>query len=250
MVVFLALAPVAEHAQPRGQVVAVGDDGAALAAGAEVLARVEAEATDIAEAAGAAALVLCTMRLGRVLDHDEAIGIGEREQGRHVGHAAMQMHRQDRPGSTGQHLGNGRRIERSRARLDIGQHRPGTCELDRRHGRDERHRCGHHLVARADAGGEQRHVQRRRASAHRNGMAGAAIAGKVRFEGLDLLAQHVAAAAQHARAGGLEILGQRAVLRLQIEQRDHDASRCGETLIGRPPCLIEWVASSRSSTMS
>ena len=79
VVVALFLAPVAQHADRSWHVlVVVGDDDAALAVGAEVLAGIEAEAAGHADAAGAAALVLGAVRLAGVLDDGNAVAVGDR----------------------------------------------------------------------------------------------------------------------------------------------------------------------------
>ncbi len=50
MVIALFLTPVAQHAHRLGLIVAVGDDDAPLAAGAEIFAGIEAEAAGCADA--------------------------------------------------------------------------------------------------------------------------------------------------------------------------------------------------------
>jgi hypothetical protein len=49
VVVFRSRPPIAQQRHAFGQIGAAGDGGAAFAVGAEVLARIEAEAADIAE---------------------------------------------------------------------------------------------------------------------------------------------------------------------------------------------------------
>ena len=68
---------------------------------------------------------------------------------------------------------------------------------DRRDGRDEGEGHGDHLVARADAGGEQRQVQRAGAGVDGDGVRRAAVGGEVALERRDLVAEHELAAVEH-----------------------------------------------------
>ena len=126
--VLLALAPVPQPACRLGQLRTVGDDRTALAAGAQVLAGVEAEAAEIADRADAAALVLGAMRLGRVLDHHQTVGVGEHDQLVHRRRRAVQMDRHDRSGP--------RRSRRGRPAPGRGCASAGRCRpapASRRH---------------------------------------------------------------------------------------------------------------------
>src|SRR3569623_3051927 len=69
------LPPVAQHAHLFHLLVIVGDDHAAFAVSAEVLAGIEAEAAGDADAAGALPLVFGTVRLARILYHRNAVRV-------------------------------------------------------------------------------------------------------------------------------------------------------------------------------
>src|SRR5512132_4448261 len=90
MAIPLGLSPVAQSPNAPCHLVVIGDNGAALAAGAEVLARIEAEASEVAETAGAAACVLGAVRLRRIFDDDKTVRAGDLENGIHGGNPSMQ----------------------------------------------------------------------------------------------------------------------------------------------------------------
>ena len=94
----LLLTPVAQHAHRLRLLVVVGDDDAALATGAEVLARIEAEAAGQADAAGARASIFSAVRLAGILDDGNAVALGDRRDRVHVGHLAVEMDGHDRLG--------------------------------------------------------------------------------------------------------------------------------------------------------
>ena len=66
--------------------------------------------------------------------------------------------------------------------LDVDEDRPWRRRSDRRHGGDEGERHGDDLVARPDAGGEQRQVQGARAGVDGDRVLGAAIGGELALE--------------------------------------------------------------------
>src|SRR5262249_57969192 len=74
------LAPVAKRSDRARQLGVVRHDRTALAVGAQVLSRVEAEAAEVAERADTAALVLRAVRLARVLDHLQAVPGGDLQE--------------------------------------------------------------------------------------------------------------------------------------------------------------------------
>ena len=79
----LALMPVPAHA--RGERVVGGEHHAAVAEPAQVLGRVEREAAGAPEGARGHAVVARADRLRRVLDHPEAMALGERAERRACG---------------------------------------------------------------------------------------------------------------------------------------------------------------------
>src|SRR5687767_1224650 len=73
----------------------VGGDGAAVAVGAEVLRRVEAEGRGVPPRARASAFESRAVRLRRVLDDEEAAARGEIADRLKVGHLPVEVHGDD-----------------------------------------------------------------------------------------------------------------------------------------------------------
>ena len=129
----------------------------------ELLVGVEAERGRVAAAADRGPVgVSGPERLAGVLHDREAVGL---ERG-HVGRVAEDVHRQQRGGAVGDRGRGGRGIEVERARVDVGEHRPGVLVEDRVGRGDERERRGHDLVAGLDADRAQPEVQRGGAGGH------------------------------------------------------------------------------------
>src|SRR5205814_357812 len=62
---------VAELSQPTGGVVRIGEDGASVTVGPEVLPRVEARPGDVPDRPGRSTVLFGALRLGRILDNGE-----------------------------------------------------------------------------------------------------------------------------------------------------------------------------------
>ena len=97
LVVVLRLHAV--HAQLhelRGQRFVVGDAGAGITEGAEVLGGEERQAADVADGAGAPALrVFGADGLRGIFDDAQAVTARDLHDARHVGHLAVQVHGHD-----------------------------------------------------------------------------------------------------------------------------------------------------------
>ena len=127
-----------------------GRDRAALAAGAEVLAGIEAEAAHFAEGPGPHAAAFGAMGLRRVLDDGEPVPPRDLRDRVHVGEPAVQVH-----GKEGPRPRRDRRLDRGRVhrpghRIDVHEDRGRPGVDDRGHRRDEGRRHGDHLVPWAD----------------------------------------------------------------------------------------------------
>ena len=144
-----------EELELRSEVVARGRHEAAVADATEILRRIEAEAADVAEAAGAASVPGGEDRLGGVLDHRDAGAVGDRHERIDVGGAAEEMNGDDRlraPADLPLHVG---RADEVGVGIDVGEDRHGA---ETRHGagrREEGVARQDHLIAGLDVEGHQ-----------------------------------------------------------------------------------------------
>src|SRR5690606_315473 len=97
VMVALLLPPVAQYPELFGERFVIRHDNAPFAAGAEILAWIEAEASGRAYAAGPAAVIACAMRLAGILDDGNAVTVRDRHDGIHRCHLPIEMHGHDSP---------------------------------------------------------------------------------------------------------------------------------------------------------
>ena len=100
MLALVALAEVAPAPREVGELVVVGADHPAVAEGAEVLARVEAERPGAAEGAGGALAPTGPVRLSGVLEEEQIAFAGEGRRRVHVADLPVEVdhHQRRRPG--------------------------------------------------------------------------------------------------------------------------------------------------------
>ena len=134
-------------------------------------------------------------------------------------------------------------IHRVVVRIDVDEYWRRTGILNRGDGRDERERNGNHLVAGADAGGDQCHVQCARPRVHGHCFPGAAVGGELTLECLDGRAEHELRALEYATHRGVDLGLERPVLHLQIDKRNH---RGAFSRTSTRPLLPQSMRASRS----
>jgi hypothetical protein len=237
--VFPRLAAVAQDTQRFRVLGVVGDDHPAFAVRAEILARVEAEARQVAHAADAPAAVARAVRLRRILDDEQSVPARDRQNRIHVGRLTVQMYRQDRLRSRRDRRIELRGIERERLRIDVDEDRFGAGVADGRHRRHEGEGHGDDFVARADASGEQRQVQGARARVDGDAMRGADIGGEFRFECRDLVAEDELAAVEHPVDRLVNFVLDGLVLRAKIEERNHTVHPTESSSTIRPRAAMD-----------
>ena len=130
-----------------------GHDHAGVAIGAQVLGRIEAEAADAAQAAGALALVFRADRLGGVLDDRQIVPFGDAPDRLHVGALAEQVDRQDGSGARRDLVLDLERIDVEGRRIDIDEDGPGAGAANGAGGGEESEGGQDDLVAGADLQG-------------------------------------------------------------------------------------------------
>jgi hypothetical protein len=105
--------------------------------------------------------------------------------------------------------------------VDVDEDRPGAGVVDRGRGRDEREGHGDHLVAGADAGGQQREVQGAGAGVDADALGRAAVRGELLLERGHLAAERELAALEHAEDGRVDLLLDRVVLSPEVDEGNH-----------------------------
>src|SRR6266545_3983139 len=230
VVVLLLLAVVAHHPDPLGQLGVVGGQRAPVPVGAQVLARVERERGEGAEAAGPFAVPPRAVRLAGVLYDGQVVRAGEREHRVHVGRLAVQVHdhqrlaaRRDRGGGAGQ-------VDVVGGRVDVVPDRGGSGERDRRRAGDERVGRGQHLVARPDPHGAHAELERGQpgVDAHRVGRL--AVLRVLLLERRDVLAEDEVGALQDAADRDVHLGRDRLVLGAQVGQGDLNVTHAITTI--------------------
>ena len=214
--VLLFRAPVPQHANLVRELGAAGGHRSAFSAGSKVLARVEAEAAHLADAARAAALILRAVRLCRVLDHHQPVPARDIHDGVHVGRLSEEVNRHDRPGARRNGCLDPRDIDIERRRIDIHEDRPGAGIDDGGRGGYEGEWRRDYFVPGADTGGEQCQMQRAGARIHADRFGGAAIPGELLFECRNLRPEDELGVLQNANDRSVQLALDGLILGLEV----------------------------------
>lgn len=176
-----------QHGRPRRHVRVIGGDQAALTAGGEILADVEAEGVHRADRAHGPAPVPGTVRLRGVLDHGDPVPGGDLGDPVQIGGQTVQVDHDDRLGPAGDRGLQRRGVQIERDGVDVHEHRYGH-EMERSGGAADEAQGGHDdLVARLHTRGAQRDRQRRGAVAHRHTVLRADVLRPLPLQARDLL---------------------------------------------------------------
>ena len=176
--VVVAVVVVLGHAPPERFV--IGDAHAALARG-HGLDRVEGEGADGAEGAEMTTVQPPARGLGGVLEHRDAMPVGNGLDRLDARRRAHHVHRDDRPGFRGDPALQVGRVH-VQGQVHLGEHRHGAAVEDGLPGGDKGEPLGDHLVTRAHAERGQGHFERGRARGDRLGVGGAGVGGKGALE--------------------------------------------------------------------
>ena len=187
-------------------------DHAAIAEAAEVLGRKKTERAQVAHRANLPATEGRAHRLRGVLDHGQAVRLGQALRAVHVRRLAEQMHRDDRLGVAGDAPLGGGKVDVEIGVKRVDEHRRRTGAGHRAGGREKRERRAQHFVARADAQRHQREQQRVGARADADGVPRPDRLGGERLEPGHLRPEDELRRVEHAREGGLQLCGERLVL--------------------------------------
>ena len=161
--------------------------GAGIAKRAEVLAGIEAEGGRMAERARAAPLVARTVRLAGVLEHEQAVAVGDGGDLVHGRRLAVEVHGHDGFRPLADRILQRARVEVEGLRIRVDEHRGGSGTHDRERGRHERVGRRDHLVTGADATCAERQVESRQAGVGADRSGRPAVGRELLLEGCDVL---------------------------------------------------------------
>ena len=119
--------------------------------------------------------------LGGVLEHRDAMPVGNRLDRLDARRRTHHVHREDRPSFRGDLALQVGRVH-VQGQVHLGEHRHGAAVENGLPGGDKGEPLGDHLVARTHAQRRQGHLERGRARTHRLGMSGAGVGGKGALE--------------------------------------------------------------------
>ena len=204
-----------------GELVVVGDDRAPVAEAAQVLGGEEAEGGGVAERSGHACRRARAGGLRGVLEHAQAVRLGELAQLGHRRRVPVQVDRAGAPWCASPIAGSARRRGHVEGpRVDVAEDRRRAGVDDRLGGRVEGERGHDDLVAGADAEGPQRDRQRVGAVGDADAVAGPEEVRELGLEGLDLGPEDVAAGAKHRGLAVGDLLQQGSSASCGREQRE------------------------------
>ncbi len=231
----------AQHLHLLGQLRVAGQDHPTVADPAQVLAGEEREATQVSQAARAAAMKGGSGGLGTVFDQTQSVAPGDRLQLLHRGGVPIQVDGHDGSGAGSDGRLDTGRIQRVGLGIDVGKDRRGSRQ-GRRAGRGHEGEGGaDDFVARSHPQGAQGQVQGVGPVADADAELCPVPGCKFGLEGLDFGAQDVVGGSQGAQGGFLDLGLDLGVLGGQFQDGDHRLGyllsglrRAAEPLLGPP----------------
>ena len=227
MEVFLRGAVVSQSFQFCLQVQIIRRHRPGIAAGAEVLARIETEATQVAHRTCTLAVSGAAVGLGGVLDDSKVVDCGDSRDCRHLHHAPVQVNRHNGFRSRPDGGGKLSRIHKEISLVYVDQHRLGPRLNHTQRRGDKRVRRQDDLVTRFDIHRATTEVESVRAARHAHAVLHPAIRGEGVFEFTYLIAQDEVALVKHRLDPGADLPPQLLALYAQIQKRNSQLSLNG-----------------------
>ncbi len=218
MVILPLLPEVAQKAQALGQIGSSGDHHPAVAGCPEVLGRVEAEASRVAQCPAAAPEDTGAVSLTGVLDDGELRLRRDRQHGIDVAWLPVEMHRDDRLCARRDRAFDLSRIEAEGALLDVHEHGPGAAGRHRQRGGDVRVRRNNHFIVLTNAEGDEREPQGIEAGADAHGVRASDARCELLLELRHLLAENEARAIHDPGKRRLQFEGQLLMLAAKVDE--------------------------------
>ena len=179
----------------------------------------EAERGDVGERAGSGAGEAGAVRLGGVLDDEQAVALGELTDPVHVADLAEQVDGDDRGRSLAHELRCRRGVDQPGVGADVAQHRGRARVQNAQRSRDRRVGRQDDLIPGADAGRDQPEAERRGPGGDADGVPRPAEPCEFALEGLHLGGESGVAVRQDAVHHGAQLLGKLRVLATQVDER-------------------------------
>ncbi len=170
--------------------------------------------------------MLAPKALRGVVEHEQALGLGDGGDRRVVGGQAEQIDRDHRlrrkavAARGGDSRGQLLCVDIEGVGFDVDEDRRGADQRHHFGGGAEGERRADDGVAGTDALGAQRQHQRVGAAGAGDGMLGAAEGGELALEGAHLRAEHELAVVEHARDRGVDGGAETAALGRDVDERD------------------------------
>ena len=186
----------------------IAGDQDAAAAGREVLAAAAAEAADVADGAKAAVVPGAAVRVRHVLDHGQAVPLGNGQDGLHVAAHPAEVDGHDRAGARGDGGLDGRRRDVVGLGIDVGKDGDEAGVEDGGDAGEEGDGGDDDLGAAVQAEGLQGDLQRAGAAVEADAVAGAVGRGEGLLELDDGIVVGAVAGAEAVGEGGDVLLGE------------------------------------------
>ena len=222
VLVFAALSMIAEQSHTLDEVGVVRNEHSRIPGRAEILGGVEAEAPDGTDCAGSLAIELCSVSLRRIFDDRQPAGYAC--QAVHVGRMPVKVNGDDGLGSLTEVRLDRLRVEVQGLVFDVGEDGAGTVTRYGLGGGNEAKRGRDHFVTGPDPEsleGEEKCVT---SAPHTASRGNSAKSRELPFERAAGLALDERALPKNFFDGVVDLSFQALVLRLQINDRDHDGS--------------------------
>src|SRR6266436_1994185 len=224
--IFFRLSMIPQNAQTRRAFRGIGHDHARIAARAQILGRVKAKASYVAQGTGTPALVACADGLRAIFDHRQVLLAREIHDRVHVRGQTVEVNDDDGARARSHTARNLRRVDVVGVGLNVGEDRFRT---ERAHGAargDKGERRENDFVTGRDSAGTQREDQRIRAGADTDSMRHTAKSRDFFFQRSAFTPQDELLRGEHALDRLANFAANRRVLRRQIKLWNGAVSGC------------------------
>jgi hypothetical protein len=202
--IFFPGAVIARAAQALGEGVVIGDNGAGIADGAEILGGIKAEAAGAAKSAAHAGAQPRAVGLGAVLDDFESMLCSEGADGVHAANFAEEVGHADRAGPGSERRGEAGWVHVEGFELGFDEYGPVSGPDDGKDRGNVGVRRHEDIAARGQVEGLEGENQGVQTVGHADAMFGAGVLRKLGLKGGDFFPQHIPSPADDSGGSFLE----------------------------------------------